>query len=261
MMAAYYFVPEGIVQRLALLGLVCVWAALLFGGMALQQFFPQMTVFQKSSRQPARTVADVTRILSSCVLVLTAWVWVFVVHTTSIGAYAILVSIGMTLGALGDLVLAGWVRLPQALLCGMGLFGLGHVCYIGAVFGFANLFGLNDVVPRWLALGLWLVIGVTGWFIIVQRGHPSSLLRSAALGYALLLSTLAGATTGIALQDTRFIPLALGGGLFLLSDLLLAGEQFGNFPSPALSNVIWLTYGPAQALIVSSVGSALALRH
>ena len=55
---------------------------------------------------------------------------------------------------------------------------------------------------------------------------------------------------GLALVDGRFLPLAIGGALFLLSDLLIALRLFQNSQQPRLNDLIWLTYGPAQMLIV-----------
>jgi hypothetical protein len=45
--------------------------------------------------------------------------------------------------------------------------------------------------------------------------------------------------------------------LLLLSDLILAAELFNDLHFPLVGDVVWLTYGPAQALIVYAVNSAL----
>jgi hypothetical protein len=76
------------------------------------------------------------------------------------------------------------------------------------------------------------------------------------LPYALLLASTAGLATGLALQSTYFVPLAIGAALFLLSDLILAGELFSGLQFPLIGDVIWLTYGPGQALIVYASGVA-----
>ncbi|MBK7217160.1 MAG: hypothetical protein IPH95_08940 [Candidatus Promineofilum sp.] len=81
-----------------------------------------------------------------------------------------------------------------------------------------------------------------------------------ALPYALLLATTAGLATGLALAEGRLAPLALGTALFLLSDLILAGEMFSGLSFPLIDDVIWLTYGPAQMLIVYSVAAVLSRR-
>ncbi len=74
---------------------------------------------------------------------------------------------------------------------------------------------------------------------------------------SLLLASTAGFATGLALQDSTFIPLAIGTALFLLSDLILAAQLFNKLHFPLIGDVIWLTYGPAQMLIVYTLGSAL----
>jgi hypothetical protein len=237
-----------------------MWAASLFGGWLwgrFRQASTQASAIQAHGQAP-RVIPLTNRLLSSLALVIAGWVWLLIVRATPVAAYALFIAIGMTLGFLGDLALAGFARLPQSLLWGMGLFGVGHICYITAMLRFAGYVGLDAPGPRWSALGFWLAVGASGWFVIVQRGHPRAFVRMAALPYALLLSSLAGITTGMALQDARFAPLAFGSILFLTSDLLLAGEQFGDLRAPWVGNAIWLTYGPAQALIVYSVGSALA---
>jgi hypothetical protein len=96
----------------------------------------------------------------------------------------------------------------------------------------------------------WLLVGLVGWYLVVFRGQEVTMLHWAALPYALLLASTAGFATGLALQSSHFVPLALGAALFLLSDLILAGELFSGLKFPLIGDVIWLTYGPGQALIV-----------
>ena len=81
-----------------------------------------------------------------------------------------------------------------------------------------------------------------------------TVLHYAALPYALLLASTAGFATGLALNISAFIPLALGCALFLLSDLLIAARLFSGVFFPLIDDVVWLTYGPAQMLIVYSIG-------
>jgi hypothetical protein len=72
-----------------------------------------------------------------------------------------------------------------------------------------------------------------------------------------LLASTAGLATGLATQDAAFIPLAIGTALFLLSDLILAAQLFNGLHFKMIGDVVWLTYGPAQMLIVYSVASAM----
>jgi hypothetical protein len=200
---------------------------------------------------------------SSATLVVAGFSWYAFSRTTPAGGYALLVAIGMTFGFIGDLALAGFLPGSRNVIAGIVSFGIGHIFYISAILRFASAAGLTAPGPRWGALGFWLLVGLVGWYLVVYRGAAAAgiaptVVHWIALPYALLLASTAGLATGLALQDSRFIPLALGGSLFLLSDLILAGEMFSGLTFRLISDVIWLTYGPAQMLIVYSIGAVLA---
>jgi len=237
-------------QSAWLLGLLALWAALLFGGFALG----------RAHGSPARRMPAWARMGSSLALAAAAWSWYAFTRATPIAAFALLVAVGMTLGLLGDLFLARLVPapgLPEPTLAGIAAFGLGHVAYLAALLSFGGAHGLLGTGPFWAAIAISLVIGLAGWYLVVfRRGQPGA-LRWAALPYALLLAGMAGVAAGIATGAPAFAGVALGGALFLASDLLLAGELFGGLSFPLLGDVVWLTYGPAQALIVFGAEAAL----
>jgi hypothetical protein len=234
-------------RQALLLGALALWALFLIGGF----------VFGKRNADGTRRMPTWTRMASSFTLVVAAGLWYAFTRETSVGGYALLIALGMTLGFLGDLFLAPLLPVAQPTLAGITAFGLGHVAYLVALVGFANAHRLNAPGPRWAALAVWLLIGLVGWYLVIFRGQKATVLHWAALPYALLLASLAGVATGLALQSALFLPLAAGAALFLLSDLILAGELFAGLSFPLIGDVIWLTYGPAQALIVYSVASAL----
>lgn len=238
-------------QRYWLIGLLVLWAVLLFGGF----------VFGGGS-DAARRMPTWTRMASSATLVVAACSWYAFSRGTPASGYALLVAIGMTFGFLGDLALAGLLPGGRNVIGGIAAFGVGHLFYIAAFLRFAATAGLDDS-RRWVALAVWLLIGLVGWFLVVYRGAAATgegvtVIHWIALPYALLLATTAGLATGLALADGRFIPLALGAALFLLSDLILAGDMFSGLTFPLIGDVIWLTYGPAQMLIVYSISNVLA---
>ncbi len=233
-------------QNLWLLGLLIVWAALLFGGF----------IFGKLDDQRTRRMPTWTRMSSSLTLVVAAWSGFFFNRNSAIESFALLIAVGMTLGFIGDLFMAELIPLGDHVMGGIAAFGLGHIAYIIAFLTFGDQKGLNG--SRWGAWIIWLLIGVVGWYIVVYRGQKVTPLHYAALPYALLLASTAGFATGLALQNSAFMPLALGTALFLLSDLILAAQLFNNVRFYLISDVVWLTYGPAQMLIVYSVGSALS---
>jgi len=62
----------------------------------------------------------------------------------------------------------------------------------------------------------------------------------------------------LALQDAAFVPLAAGGLLFMVSDLVLGSELMRRTHFRSIGDVIWTTYTVAQMLIVYSSAAALA---
>jgi len=232
------------------IGLAVVWAALLFGGF----------VFGRPQGERAGRMPTWTRMASSLTLVVAGWAWAATAAGSPAGRFALLIAAGMTLGFLGDLFMAKLLPVSSHVLWGIGAFGLGHVAYIAATLGFGGVLGLSADGLRVGAWLIWLVFGAGAWYLVVLRGQRPTVLHWAALPYALLLSSTAGAATGLALSYPAFLPLALGAALFLISDLILAARLFAGRSFRLIDDVIWLTYGSGQMLIVYSVAVALSIR-
>ncbi|GIV96702.1 MAG: hypothetical protein KatS3mg057_1359 [Herpetosiphonaceae bacterium] len=237
-------------QRLWLLTLLLLWGLLLFGGF----------LFGRPNGERSRRMPAWTRLGSSLVLVVAAWSWYWLARDGMASSFALLIAAGMSLGFVGDLFMAQLIPVTQPVLGGISAFGLGHIAYIAAILVFAGeLEGTSSSV--WLAAwAAWLLVGAAGWYVVVLRGRRPSLLHWAALPYSLLLASTAGAATGLALQSPAFVTLAVGAGLFLLSDLILATRLFNNVRFPLIDDIVWLTYGPGQMLIVFAVNAALGVQ-
>jgi phosphoglycerol transferase MdoB-like AlkP superfamily enzyme len=232
-----------------LLALLFIWAALLFGG-----FIFGRTDATKEGRTPTWA-----RIGSSVILVVAAWSWYLFSLNGGVGVYSLLIAIGMTLGCIGDLFMAELLPMRDHVMGGIASFGVGHIAYIAAILIFSNQQGLDAPGPRYGAWVVWLVLGLVLWYLVVFRGRKATVLHWAALPYSLLLASTTGFATGLAWQAPAFIGLAVGAALFLASDLILAAQLFNKLHFPLIRDVVWLTYGPGQMLIVFSVGSALQL--
>ena len=201
-----------------------------------------------------------TRLGSSLVLVAAAFSWTFISRDFGTERYALLLAVGMIFGFVGDLMLAKVILSGKtANLAGIAAFAVGHIFYITAIWQLGNALGLTTVAPLAGALIAWWLIAALGWYFVVFRGSKATPLHWIVLFYALLLSTTAGVATGLALQEAAFWPLALGAALFLLSDTLIGGNWFNELDFPLIHDLIWLTYGPAQMLIVFSAGVAVQL--
>ncbi len=233
-------------QHRWLIALAFLWALFLLGGF----------LFGSPDEAYSHRMPTWTRMASSSALVVAGWSWFVFGRQQRVHRYALLISLGMTCGFLGDLFLAEVLPAPNRVLAGIASFALGHIFYILAIAGLGNRLKLHNLTTRWGMLGVWWLVGLAGWFFVVFRGQEPSLVHWVALPYALLLASTAGLGSGLAALERRFIPLALGGALFLLSDLILAGDMFSGLYFHLIGDVVWLTYGPAQMLIVYSIGTA-----
>lgn len=229
-------------QSIWLIFLLIIWAVALFGGFIFGSE-------SETHRTPTRN-----RMLSSFALVVAGWSWVGFIDG-EIRPFAIAIALGMTFGFGGDLALSGWFG--RSVLRGIALFAVCHICYIVGMVWLMQWAGLTNggIAP----LAIWLLIGLVGWYVVVFRGQKPTVLHWAALPYALLLAGTAGVATTLAVQSASFLWLAIGAALFLFSDLVLAGELFAGYKFRSVGDVIWLTYGPGQMLIVYSVGSAILI--
>ncbi|MEU1282105.1 lysoplasmalogenase [Streptomyces sp. NPDC005805] len=151
--------------------------------------------------------------------------------------------------ALVAALLCGWggdvlllVDHETAFLAGMGCFAAGHVCYL-------VLFGRSGV--RWRpAAGYALAGGVL--VVLLWPGLPAG-LRVPVAAYAVLLTLMACRATGVGRTA------AAGGGLFLLSDALIAGGLAGWPALPGQAFWVMATYCAAQFLLVMG-GLGIAVR-
>ncbi|MBL9044462.1 MAG: lysoplasmalogenase [Myxococcales bacterium] len=229
-------------RQLLLGGLSALWGGSLLGGF----------VFGTAEKPGAARIPKPLALLSSATLVAAAWLIRSEKRRGPAADYSHQIAKGMTWGFLGDLAMTFSVPL------GMVTFGLGHIEYVRGMWRLGKAEGLDSPLVRAGAWLTWLGIGVAGWYFVVHCGPKGDRpLAWVALPYTLLLASTAGMATGLALQRARYIPLAVGGALFLLSDLVIAmrlfhPELFAQIPDSLRGDLIWLTYGPAQALIVSS---------
>lgn len=214
-------------------GLAVLWAALLLGSLL------------PGRRERQRTTL---RLASSGVLALAAWIGVAVSAGHAWVAYSLPVAVGMSFGLLGDLFMARVLPARNYTLAGMGAFAFNHAAYWAAFVVLIMILG----IPWWprvaVVVVIWLVAGAAVWRW--TAGGGSSPMRWPALIYTLLLAGTAGLGLGLAVAVPSLAPLAVGGALFFLSDALIAARLFRGWQHRHLNDLIWLTYGPAQMLIV-----------
>lgn len=203
--------------------------------------------FGKREPQGANRIPKPARLLSSALVLACALL------QRRAGRAQLGVAAGMSCGFVGDLVMAEAIPLPEHVLFGMLTFGVGHICYIRAFADRAQSTG--RVAPRVYlpSFGAAWLVGLLSWLELVRNPKIGAALNYGALAYALLLASMSGSAIALALHARRYRGLAVGGGLFLLSDMLLAGRLFRDLHFEQIGDVVWLTYIAGQALIVDGM--------
>jgi uncharacterized membrane protein YhhN len=161
---------------------------------------------------------------------LAATLWVAARHR-GLGGYRLILA-GLGFAAVGDVTLmfAG----PTPFVLGMVMFAGCHVCYIAA------FVRAGEPRRRGVAAAYAVVtLGVLAWLWSGLGG-----LAVPIAVYAVLLATMASTASGYGWR------VGLGGGLFLVSDLMIAARVAGAGELPFAGAWVMLTYTAAQALIV-----------
>ena len=230
--------------------LLAVWAALLILGFA----------FGKLDQERINRIPRANKILSSAILVICALIWWLAgAAGTPLAAYAALLFFGMMFSFIGDVIMAQLLPLPQYVLFGMGAFGVTHVLYISGYLWLGGVLGLQNGGARAVGLAVVLILAIVLWWTLIRSPTTPTVLNYGSLGYALLLAAMAGLAVSLALQETRFVPLALGALLFLVSDVFLGHRLFQGGQFLLVGDLVWMTYIVGQLLIVFSTATGLRL--
>lgn len=173
-------------------------------------------------------------------------------------AFAMLVCFGMTCGFWGDLVMGNLVVVPgiDRLIVGMLVFGACHVFYIAAFRRLARILKATRPLPWAAGILIMLAAGFASWALFVQTPDADALRNWGSLGYALLISAMAGCALGITLQKPAMVLTFIGGALLITSDVLLASYVFRDNKWFLVDDGVWLIFNVGQALIVFSTGYA-----
>ncbi|MFN8471548.1 MAG: lysoplasmalogenase [Anaerolineae bacterium] len=215
-------------------------------------------VLGKPSADGAGHLSKPLELASSAVLVGVALtLWLIYTRGTSLQPTALALFLGMTAGFLGDLIMARVLPTPNRLIFGILAFGIGHVLYIVGFTLTAQALALAAPLTEW---PLWvggLVLAALLWRGMVYSPKTPLALNIGSLLYAALIAVMAASGAALAVQSPRFVPTAVGGVLFLVSDLILGNREFHGRGWRLMNDVIWVTYIIGQELIVLTTLYAL----
>lgn len=239
---------------------VMTWFMFLLGGFMIGE----------TNRENTRRMPTWTRMTASCVLVIAGFIWVafvdgrdvlaglhpdFATSSGEMATLAFFMALGMLFGFFGDLFMAEIIlKGDRHVVFGMLSFGVGHVLYIVGLVHFGEVTGTLDDTVLLTSIGGWWIIALVIWALVIYApAKERSILHVLALPYALLLAGTTAVATALALEIIEFAPIALGALLFLISDLILATQLFNDVKFPKISDIVWFTYSPGQALIVLTI--------
>ncbi len=224
------------------------YAIVLLGYAAVPVVLMVAFIFGHYNTDRTRRTIKPLRLSTSWILVICAWIiWA---ASTTLSAPALLIALGMTFGALGDLVLADVIPLPKRMISGILVFSIGHLCYIASFSQTARLLGLNDPFAESLLWVVFVIVAAFLWFFLIYNPAKSRVLNIGSLIYGWLIAVMTGTATALALSDPRFTLTAIGGVLFLISDMILGNRELRDHGWFLVHDVVWVLYIAGQALIV-----------
>ena len=224
-------------NTLVSLGLAAIPLLLIFG-----------FVFGAYNPERTRRTLRAPRMATSFLLVVCAFI-LWRNPVTSSNA-ALLIWLGMCLGFLGDLILAGIIAAPKRMIAGIASFGVGHIFYIAAFVQIGQKLNLSNPLTGSVLWAVFLAAASIVWLTLVYNPGKPRMLAIGSLVYAWLISIMAGAAAGLAIQDARLGLTALGGLLFLISDMILGNRELRDNAWFLVHDVVWVIYIAGQALIV-----------
>jgi len=193
------------------------------------------------------------RMVSCLLLVVAAWRgWMLLRGGGAAGAAMFWVAIGMTLGFYGDSHVGDrfwWPPFPQKIVGGIVFYGLGHLAYVAACWLTRRAAGLSG---GWVWNGpifAWQVVALVSWGAVALTSDKETGLRVPTLVYTLLVAATPGFASALAAQRHTFGWMALGGALFLASDVLLAWQLFHE-AFDGIDELTWVCYAGGEMLIV-----------
>lgn len=229
---------------------VGLWALAFVGGLIVGQWNPERT-----RRLPVWTKL----VMIAAVLVIGGIEWLVLARGAAAEPYARWIFLGLLVGALGDLVLADVFPIEHPLIPGMGLFAVGHIFYLLAIFYLRGILYPGGFVSIALIVIPSLFAAALLWEFLVHNPQGSPQLNTAAFFYAMLITVTTVFAAYFPVRSQIMFLLGTGMVLFLISDMLLSQAAIRHKGFTAIHDIVWIVYSTGQLLIALSIGEALRL--
>ncbi|MCL4394923.1 MAG: lysoplasmalogenase [Chloroflexi bacterium] len=163
-------------------------------------------------------------------------------------AYAQWVLWGMFASFVGDLIMARLIPLPNRLIGGMAAFAVAHACYITAYLVTINRASFTLSLDRLVTglsfgVGLYGVISVLGWLLVIRNPEKSRSVNVGALLYGMWIGVMASFALALAYTlGGAFWLTAFGGLAFVASDFIIGVTEIRGLSLKNANDWVWLTY-------------------
>jgi uncharacterized membrane protein YhhN len=147
--------------------------------------------------------------------------------------------------------MVGDILLPARFIPGLVGFLCAHLCYIALFKQDAPWFASRKALA--------CTLGAAALMYTVLFPHLDPVLKIAVACYAMVIASMAAQAIGRAtvLRDSNSVGVAIGAGIFMLSDSILAIDKFA-IRLPMAEFFVLATYYVAQVVIVHNTRSAPA---
>lgn len=171
--------------------------------------------------------------------------------------YGLPILVGLVFGMLGDIYLdQKWVYpddMKKYLYAGFASFGIGHLFYIPAIYAAADI----PLKYCWIPLLFGAVVCVFNLATEKATKQNFGEFRPTVSVYGVIVAGMAGTSmlAAVITKKPAFICCAVGGVMFLISDLILSPMYFGPKEKNNSANffINHLTYYIAQYLLAISI--------
>lgn len=159
---------------------------------------------------------------------------------------------GMLMSFLGDLSMAGVIPWPQRLIGGMLTFAVAQSFYMTAFIQMMSASGgAAGGRGLWIGVAGYGLLLVVGWLFFIRNPRKQAILNYGALGYGLWVGGMACFALDLAMMLGGVWWLtAVGGLIFVLSDLLIGVTDVGGYRMKHKEIWIWFTYVAGQMAII-----------
>lgn len=171
-------------------------------------------------------------------------------------AYTKFIALGMEFCFMGDLINSNVVPMINSFfvitVASIACFGIGHILFIIAFVKTLKSSGIPVLgMPFYIGIIFYWAITIISWWLLIFP-VDKSFMSYGVLGYGLWVSTMAAFSWPLVKIKKKYLLVAAGAFMFVVSDIFLGVTGIGGKYVPYRDAIIWATYVLALMGIIYS---------